>query len=207
MDFYLGGIILWPMNWEPEGFAVCDGRLLKIASYQALYSLIGKQFGGDGITTFALPDLRGRVPVGFNQGTTVIGQTGGSATNTLSTDNLPSHTHTGTLSNINMTCNASASFTMPATSAVGNISKPDNNSCLAQSTKVGATSVNIYNNSTNGINDVQLPGGTVALTGNIEGTADVVNSNTGNGTQINNMQPYVALNYIICIEGIYPPRI
>ncbi|MBN1343650.1 MAG: tail fiber protein [Phycisphaerae bacterium] len=68
MEAFIGLIIPWPMNWAPQNWLPCDGRLLQIVNYQALFSLIWNQFGGDGRVTFALPDLRGRAPVGAGQG-------------------------------------------------------------------------------------------------------------------------------------------
>ncbi|MFY7885859.1 MAG: phage tail protein, partial [Dolichospermum sp.] len=65
---YLGTIFLWPLSWVPEEFMFCNGQLLQVSQNQALFSLIGYTYGGDGHTTFALPDLRGRVPIGVGQG-------------------------------------------------------------------------------------------------------------------------------------------
>ena len=91
MEPYLGEIKLMAINFEPRGWALCDGRLLPIAQNQALYSLLNTFYGGDGRTNFALPDLRGRVPVhiGKNQ----VGAKGGSETVTLTVHQLPPHTH------------------------------------------------------------------------------------------------------------------
>ncbi|MBN1343652.1 MAG: tail fiber protein [Phycisphaerae bacterium] len=68
MDAFIGTIIAWPMTWAPQGWLPCDGRLLPISGNEALYSLLGGNFGGNWQTNFALPDLRGRVPVGMGQG-------------------------------------------------------------------------------------------------------------------------------------------
>jgi microcystin-dependent protein len=97
-DPYLGEIKMFAGNFAPVGFALCDGQLLAISQYSALFSLLGTYYGGDGITTFGLPDLRGRTPIhwGTGPGLSPIsqGQTGGSETRTLTTNNLPSHSHT-----------------------------------------------------------------------------------------------------------------
>lgn len=94
---YLGEIRLVPYNFAPTGWANCDGQLLSISQNSALFSLIGTIYGGDGQTTFALPDLRGRVPMHVGQGPGQpnynIGQSGGSVTNTLNANNLPQHNH------------------------------------------------------------------------------------------------------------------
>jgi microcystin-dependent protein len=97
VDQYIGEIRLVAFNFAPVGWALCDGRLLPINQNQALFSLLGTYFGGDGRTTFAIPDLRGRVPVGTGEsvtGTTYdIGATGGEETVKLAVAQLPSHTH------------------------------------------------------------------------------------------------------------------
>ncbi|HXT14444.1 MAG TPA: tail fiber protein [Gemmatimonadaceae bacterium] len=99
MDPYLGEIRLFAGTFAPLGWNFCDGTLVAISTNDALYALIGTAFGGDGQTTFALPDLRGRVPIhqGRGQGGLspyVIGQTGGTEQVTLTAQNIPAHTHT-----------------------------------------------------------------------------------------------------------------
>lgn len=166
--------------------------------------MIGTTYGGDGSTTFNLPDLRGRVPVGggnyVEQGKNIsyqIEKTGGTETNTLSIANLPSHSHSTT---VNMASySADGSFTIPATSTVGNIAQPDNNSYFAKGSN---NTINIYNNDVSATKDVQLPIGTIDCTLDIG--PNIIIGNTGNGIEIDNMQPFVVLNYIIALEGLYP---
>src|SRR5688572_24811925 len=94
---YLGEIRLFGCNFAPRDWQFCDGRLLAISEYDALYALIGTTYGGDGVTTFGLPDLRGRLPVGQGQGpgltTRIIGEMAGSETVTLTAQQIPVHTH------------------------------------------------------------------------------------------------------------------
>ena len=94
---YIGEIRMFGGNFAPLGWAFCDGQLLAIAQNDALFSLIGTTYGGDGQSTFALPDLRGRIPIHQGQGPLLtprqIGETGGSETVTLTTAQLPTHTH------------------------------------------------------------------------------------------------------------------
>jgi microcystin-dependent protein len=96
-DAYIGNVILVAFNFAPSGYLFCNGQLLPIAQNTALFSLLGTQYGGNGTTNFALPDLRGRVPVGFGTGAGLtsfaIGETGGSAAVSLLSSNLPAHTH------------------------------------------------------------------------------------------------------------------
>ena len=92
---YLGQIMLTGFNFAPRGFVRCDGSLLSIAQYQALFALLGTQYGGDGVTTFAVPDLRGRTPIaaGGRGSRYNIGQVGGSENVTLLPNQLPPHVH------------------------------------------------------------------------------------------------------------------
>lgn len=94
---YLGEIRLFAFGRTPEGWFSCDGSLLPIASYSFLYNVLGTTYGGDGVTTFGVPDLRGRVPVSQGQGPLMtqrlIGETGGTETVTLTTAQMPAHRH------------------------------------------------------------------------------------------------------------------
>lgn len=109
---FLGEIIMFAGNFAPRGWALCDGQLLAISSNTALFSILGTTYGGDGRTTFALPDLRGRVPVhpGSGPGLTKrnLGQRGGSETNTLTSNQLPSHSHSVNAKNANGNSNVPA---------------------------------------------------------------------------------------------------
>jgi microcystin-dependent protein len=97
MDPFLGEIKMFGGNFAPRGWALCNGQLMSIAQNTALFSILGTQFGGDGIQTFALPDLRGRIPVGSGSGPGLspytIGQLGGSEQVTLTTGQMPAHSH------------------------------------------------------------------------------------------------------------------
>lgn len=100
-EVFLGQIITVGFNFAPKGFALCNGQILSIAQNQALFSLLGTQYGGNGVTTFALPDMRSRTPVsygnsvdsGWNPAPYQIGETGGVENVTLLTPQLPAHTH------------------------------------------------------------------------------------------------------------------
>jgi microcystin-dependent protein len=95
---YLGSISFWGANFAPRGYALCSGQLLPISQNQALFSLLGTTYGGDGRTTFALPDLQGRVAVGFGQGPGLsdvpLGVKAGANTATLTISTMPAHNHT-----------------------------------------------------------------------------------------------------------------
>lgn len=100
MEQYIGQIQAFGFNFAPQGWALCQGQLLSIAENDALFSLLGTTYGGDGVNTFGLPDLRGRSPIGYGQGPGLssiqLGQNGGSETVMLTVNNLPAHRHMAT---------------------------------------------------------------------------------------------------------------
>lgn len=98
MEPTISEIRIFAGNFAPRSWAFCDGRLMAISQYEALFALIGTIYGGDGITTFALPDLRGRIPVGIGQGSGLniqLGEAAGTEQVTLTTQQIPPHIHTG----------------------------------------------------------------------------------------------------------------
>ena len=101
MEPFIGQIMMFSGNFAPRGWAFCDGQLLAIAQNSALFSIVGTTYGGDGRTTFGLPDLRGRTPVHQGNGPGLppvsLGQKGGAASTTLIVQNLPAHTHAATV--------------------------------------------------------------------------------------------------------------
>ena len=147
MTPFLGQIMCVGFNFAPVGWAMCNGQLMSIAQNTALFALLGTTYGGDGISTFALPDLRSRVPIGMGQGPGlspyVQGQMGGTETVTLTTNNLPSHSHL-----------------VNATSNPGSASHP-NGQLLASS---GAAAIYDPGTGGNGV-DSQLAPNAVAPTG------------------------------------------
>jgi len=180
MESDLAMIFLFAGNFAPRGFATCAGQLLSIAQNTAVFSLLGTTYGGNGTTNFALPDLRGRVAIGQGQGpglsSYVEGQIGGSETMTLLSNNLPTHTHTLNVNN-----------------AAGTTGTPSNTTYLAQGPTTGsgpnAQVQKIY--TTNAPNTALGP---LSISG-------------GGGNQpFSIMQPYLALFYIIALEGIFPSR-
>ena len=159
---FLAEIRMVGFNFAPRGWAFCDGQILPINQNQSLYSLLGTTYGGDGRTSFALPDLRGRTPIhvgnGHNQG-----QKSGEETHTLSVAEMPQHDHVfqGTSDT--------------ATSAEGN------GNVLAR------TGVPVYSPPAN-----RTELGSIAI--------------AGGGQAHNNMQPYLAVNFCIALQGLFPSR-
>jgi len=200
MDPFIAQLLLWPMNWAPTYWAQCDGRSMSIQQNTALYSLLGITFGGNGTSNFNLPDFRGRVPIGLGTrtGTSInynIANIGGNENMALTAANLPSHTHTAAVTTTPI------SVTIKASPAAGTDNVPGTNgsTTLAASMASRAAGSTIYNN--------QAP--TVAMntaTAVSGGVSTVVNAATGNGTAFDNRMPYLAVNFIIALNGIYPTR-
>lgn len=190
---FIGEITMFAGNFAPRGWAFCDGQTLQISQNTALFSILGTTYGGNGQTTFQLPDLRQRVPVhkGQASGMTAIdlGEMGGSQTTILTTNQLPAHTHTAQVQ-------GTATGTINCTNDMGNTPLPENN-VLAR----GERNERIYSDKANPEKNL---GGV-----NIDIAADNMTAtigNTGSGQPIDNMQPYIGINYIIAVEGLYPPR-
>jgi len=225
MDAFMGTVLAVGFNYPPRGWLFCNGQEVPIQQNSAMFALLGTMYGGDGHTTFGIPDLRGRVVVGSQaqgpglanvaQGekagsniATVISN--GTATISLTTANLPSHTHTATLSLSGL----SATSTLNATSKGPGSAAPSNNATLSN-TGTGPTSGAMYLATTGAATDL-VPLNTASVSTVVSGTGSVTNSNTGSGTSltvpvvssatISNMQPYLGLNYIIAMEGIFPAR-
>ncbi len=177
MDAFLGMIIAFGGNFQINGWAFCNGQTLAIQQNTALFSLLGTTYGGNGTTTFGLPNLQGRVPIGFGNGAglspRVLGQVGGSETATLTLNNLPAHTHTAQL-----VATSTAAATGDPTGAL-----------LAKQPRTGG--VNLF--------------ATGAADTNMAATAIQV-GNTGNSQPFGTMPPYLAINYLIALQGIYPSR-
>ncbi|MCB0706365.1 MAG: phage tail protein [Saprospiraceae bacterium] len=184
MTPFVGQIQIFGFNWAPRGWALCDGQLLAISSNTALFSLIGTIYGGDGVTTFALPDLRGRAPIHEGNGPGLssrkIGEKGGSETTTLTVNNMPSHNHIATVG---------GSVQMPVSASSGNTDSPSG-------AYLTSTSDDFYNDS--------AAAGEFA--GALQNSLTVNVLNTGGGIPFNNMQPYLVVNYSIALQGIFPSR-
>jgi microcystin-dependent protein len=189
METFLATILLWGANFNPTGWAFCWGQLLPISQNTALFSLLGTTFGGNGQTTFGLPDFRGRVPVGAGQGPGLsnysLGQMGGTENTTLTVQNLPSHTHVITLTLKIKASNAQATDSAPT----GTV-----NTLAAIYDTSDAIPISGYNN--------QAPNTVL----NVGTDSTAVAGNTGNNIPFSTMQPYTGINYIICMQGIYPSR-
>jgi microcystin-dependent protein len=171
-DPFVAEIRIVGFNFAPKGWAFCNGQLMPISQNTALFALIGTFYGGDGKSTFGLPDLQGSAPMHQGQGpaltSRVIGESGGEQSVTLIQSELPAHAHQ-----------------VSANTGSGNQTSPTNN---VWSSLAGRTPPPLYSNAS----DTTM--------------SPMATGVTGGGQPHNNMPPYLALNFIIALQGIFPPR-
>ena len=122
-DPYIGQMSTFGGNFAPRGWAECDGQLLSISSHSSLFSILGTTYGGDGVSTFALPDLRGRAMVGAGQGSGLssyrLGQKSGTETVTLTTNQMPAHSHTYNANTTTMVSGSPSGRSLPTPEGKG----------------------------------------------------------------------------------------
>jgi microcystin-dependent protein len=201
MEVTIGTIMAWPISWAPRDWHLCDGAILQIQQNTPLYSLIGNVYGGDGRTTFALPDLRCRIPLAMNNGAAIanlttqkLGIATGAEKVTLEIKNLPAHTHIATFTP------ASGGGTLQASAAPANSKTPTGNYLANATDASGTPGVTFQNYST-------VPGTRGNLVGlSVTGAWAVTNANTGSGQAAVTMPPFAVLNFIIAVNGYYPER-
>ena len=195
MEFYLAFIWLFGGNFAPRGSVFCWGQTLSIAQNSALFALLGTTYGGNGQTTFVLPDLRGRMAVGYGNGPglspNTLGEITGTENVTLNITQMPAHTHIISLTNTTVTVPASA---QPGTSAT-----PDPTLGMAKLPTIGGGPT------AQAVKGYAVPDGSTFLKpGTLGGTATA--SLTGNNTPVNVQNPQLVLSYCIALEGIFPSR-
>lgn len=178
-DYFIGEIrMMMSQNGRaPSNWLLCDGSIVNISQYQTLFSLIGTTYGGNGSTTFGLPDLRGRLPVGQGSGPgltpRIVGQSFGTEGVALTVDNLPAHNH------------------------------PFNTINVTADTSTIANGVGFANTTAPAVQ--YLKGGLGTAGGTAVGLANTVDS-TGSGQPHNNVMPCATMTFIICCQGNYPMR-
>ena len=179
MDGVLAVIWMFGSNFAPRNWALCDGQLLAISQNSALFSLLGTIYGGDGRTTFGLPEMRGRVPMHAGNGPGLtprsLGQRSGQENVTLNTTQMPTHTHPAT-----------TTTQVSVSSSAG--SEPNVNGQYL------ANHAGAYNEDPTAAAMLAGPSSTTTV------------ANTGGNLSHNNLQPFMVVNFVICISGIFPSR-
>jgi len=224
---YLGEIRIFAGNFAPEGWMFCDGSSLNVHENQALYSIIGNIYGGIVNKTFLLPDLRARVPIGMGSATgrTLhdIGDFGGTETEQLLINQMPRHTHSVSIKSTNPGMQVGTTVTIPAQTVNGKFpivttSKGDTNIISATSAlaiapddndSVGAN-INIYRAAT-GTDFIPIPvtipeSQIIIPSSSQQFGGGVTIEQTGRGDAHNNLPPFLAINFIIAVEGTYPTK-
>ena len=205
MDVFIGTILPWPINYAPAGWAFCDGSVLQVNQYAALYSLLGNTYGGTPPSTFALPDLRCRIPLGMANSNPPAGLTrrnlgtrGGLETVALTIANLAAHTHVATFT----PSGGPATGTLQASSAQANATSPGGN-YLANTVDTSGSGTSYQSYVTPAAKGAVANIAGLTVNG---GGGTVTNANTGSNTPAATMPPFLVLNFIIALEGLYPSR-
>lgn len=182
---YLGAIFLFAGNFAPRGYMLCQGQLLAISQYTALFAILGTTYGGNGTSNFALPDLRGRAPIGQGSGpglsTIDLGESSGVENVTILSSNMPEHNHF-----VNVIANSN-----------GTLAAPTNSSYLAAGAATETHPVPEFPGVTPTMYATGTPNTTLAA-----GAISV----TGGNVPISVQNPFLGINYIIAITGIFPSR-
>ncbi|WDF53912.1 phage tail protein [Mucilaginibacter sp. KACC 22063] len=196
MEGYIGEIRLFAGNFAPYSWNLCAGQLLSVAGNTALFAILGTQYGGNGTSTFGLPDFAGRVAVctgdGLGLSEYVNGESGGTATVTLLQSQMAAHNH---LVNVQQTISGTVSINALSAGA----DQFDPTGCMI----AGDGTTLLFSNGT----PVPMSPKSISASNFTLPAPTVSNvTNVGGGTAHNNLQPYLGLNYIICLMGIFPSR-
>ncbi|GAA3533709.1 phage tail protein [Zobellella aerophila] len=203
-----GTILPLGITFAPANTYICYGQLVPISEEQALYSLMGTNFGGDGRVNFGMPDLRGRAAVGTGQGAGLdnyyLGERAGSPIQKLSVDNMPTHNHTATMAVTGASADVSVDSTLYVKGGQGNSSTAEGN-YLATATAGLSAVTNGYSNTA----DSNLNSGAIsslAQLGNLQIQGGVEVGDTGGSEAFSIQNPVQAVTYVILAGGLYPQR-
>lgn len=197
MEVFIGTIQAFGFNFAPRGWAFCAGQVVSISQNSAMFALLGTTFGGDGQSTFGLPDLRGRLPVGMGNGPGlspyVIGQVGGTENTSLTVGNLPAHAPA-----ITSTLAVATSVQLAAVASSPSTAPSASNAFLGAS-GTGPGSAAIYSNA-QGDSPVALQGVSSSLSGSVSAAP------IGGNLPFSLLNPSLAINFSIAMDGIFPSR-
>lgn len=214
MDGYIGEIRMWAGSRCPRDWAFCDGTLLPINNNQALFSIIGTIYGGNGTQNFAVPDFRDRVGMGRSNATT-LGMVQGTPTVTLMSSNMPAFAATGNVSGLTgsaqgaISGTSSASVSIPCSTTSGSTNNPSGNvPALSNAVDSLGGDAALYGSTPNGNMQAFNMNVPISINANLPVSFPAGTQLTltvpGQSLPINNIQPSLGINYIICVMGIYP---
>ncbi|MBB4008171.1 phage tail protein [Allorhizobium taibaishanense] len=223
MEAFLATILPVGFNYAPDGWQMCWGQQLSINQYNAVFSLISNYYGGNQTTSFNLPDLRGTMPVGYGQRPTSsivygIGNKGGQDSVTLTQSQMPMHTHAADFApaghaTVNIPAQSgSQTATLKVSPAAGTAQLPATGLVLAGG---GTAATKVYGNTST--SPVTLDSSSVSISGNAPTAAQTIVTNaitggavtiqpTGGNAAIDARPPFLAINFIFCVQGLYPVR-
>lgn len=194
MEVFIGTIQSFAFSFAPSNWALCNGQTLSLSQYQTLFALIGITYGGNGQTTFMLPNLQGRLPLGQGNGLgltqRVIGEISGTENVTATLNNLPNHTHALT----GITASTTLQLANPASNPVNT---PTATNSFIGTSGTGPGAANIYSDQIGAL-PVSLQGVTTTVNGTV--------SPTGGGMPMAIMNPFLAINFSIALQGYFPSR-
>lgn len=210
---FMGQIQTFGFPFAPNGWQLCAGQTLSIGQYSALFALLGTTYGGNGVQTFQLPDLQGRVAIGQGNGLGlsqyVIGQKSGTENVSILVSNMPSHTHVATFTPGGGGSAPTVTASLKASTQVATQSIPGTSGAAtlgAPTTTVARAVTSVMGYVADASPSVALTGLSVTISGGSTGSGTVTNALTGNGLPISILQPYLAINYSIALQGIFPSR-
>jgi len=202
-DPFIGEIRILGFNFPPRGWVTCAGQTLPIAQYSAVFALLGTTYGGNGQQNFGIPNLQGRMPVGFGNAATGtvydIGETGGAEAVALNTSQMPPHNHTATFAPTGLTA---TTVLNASTKTTGGALAPVAQATLC-ATSGGPSSAAIYAPPPAPTNDI-VPLGNISTT--LSGNGSVTVGLNGGGLPTPIMSPFLALNFCLALEGVFPSR-
>ena len=195
MDVFLGNIQMFGFNFAPNGWALCNGQLLNIQQYQALFTLLGTVYGGNGQQNFGLPNLQSRLPIAQGTGpgltTRVMGEASGTEKVSILSTNLPPQAIPTSGLTVSTTINLASAPSNPVTAPT------NTNAYLGASAPSGPPSAGIYSDA-QGASPVALKGATTTIAGTL--------AIPGGGVALGTMNPYLVVNFSIALQGLFPSR-
>lgn len=201
-DPYLGEIRMVGFNFAPYGWAQCQGQTIAVSQNQALFALLGTVYGGNGVSNFQLPNMQGRSPVGMGQGLGLseitIGETGGTESIALTTSNMPQHTH---MASVTGGGTVTGSIAIPATTSTQGEGGVPGTGTMLGPCSAGGRPASLYSTATDNLTTLK------PFNVSLQASApSIQNTMAGSSLPFESRNPYLGINFIIALQGVYPTR-